>query len=581
MQEHPDDEQAREGLDRLFRKSAEEFNPQYDPAAWQLLNARLDEHDRVTAWGRALRWGLAVMALVVLVIGSWYGYKQAQVNTLTVVEQGYRTPAQLQSGPATTPPAQLAQADNSRPGGVGMADASSNNKPDTSIAIEPAGPNSKMPVTTRKAELPVGPILTDKSRSRLEARQSLSTMNEYSNPMIARKKAQSVAKQPHKEIAGRHNDDQPMQLQTSQRRRLGWPVVRQPSFVSEDNAPDAPAAKNADLTRKESKQSVSYTIKTRSTSTNSPPIPNKLLVGRSTSPATMPKSVGRPEWLVSEQTNSGAAPTGNDPITPTIENAPAANSLAASSSDYYRIGPVDALSGRVTMHWPQWPMLVAPALALPEPSSTVSQSVTPVRERGLSIRLAISPDLSAIGLKNFARPGTNYGALVEYRFSKRFSAQAGFFQSNKIYKATPDQYEWPARWAAWKVKPIEVQGTCDMFDIPINLRYDVALRPLGENHPPARWFVSSGITTYVMKKESYDYSYENPEDPLIKTRSWSTKTGRYNFSNLNLSVGYERPIGRRFAWQVEPFVKMPLKAVGYFKINLLSTGAFLSLRYRL
>ncbi|MCY7360289.1 MAG: hypothetical protein LH609_23105, partial [Rudanella sp.] len=153
-------------------------------------------------------------------------------------------------------------------------------------------------------------------------------------------------------------------------------------------------------------------------------------------------------------------------------------------------------------------------------------------------------------------------------------------QSKKIYTATPDQYAWPANWK-WTVKPIGVEAICDMLDIPINLRYDLAVRPMGKERLPARWFVSSGVTTYIMQKEQYDYVYENPQNPWIKVKSWATNTGRYNFSHLNLSMGYERPIGRRFAWQVEPFVKTPLKGVGFFKTNLLSTGAFLSLKYRL
>ena len=59
------------------------------------------------------------------------------------------------------------------------------------------------------------------------------------------------------------------------------------------------------------------------------------------------------------------------------------------------------------------------------------------------------------------------------------------------------------------------------------------------------------------------------------------KTGLYGFSQLNLSVGYERALSRRLSWPVEPFAKVPLKGVGFFKINLLSAGAFFSLRYKL
>jgi hypothetical protein len=121
-----------------------------------------------------------------------------------------------------------------------------------------------------------------------------------------------------------------------------------------------------------------------------------------------------------------------------------------------------------------------------------------------------------------------------------------------------------------------------MLDIPLNMRYDFALqaRPDGRQN---RWFASAGITTYVMLREDYSYKYANPDDPRInyKAREWSTNTGGYGFSHLNVSAGYERAFGKRLSWQVEPFLKIPLKGVGYYKLNLISTGAFFSLRYKL
>ncbi|MCY7358712.1 MAG: hypothetical protein LH609_14890, partial [Rudanella sp.] len=84
MQERPDNEAPQDGLDRLFRKSAEEFDPLYDPAAWQTMSAKLDERDRVIAWGYALRWGLGIMAFILLLSVGWYGYKQSKAGTVAV-----------------------------------------------------------------------------------------------------------------------------------------------------------------------------------------------------------------------------------------------------------------------------------------------------------------------------------------------------------------------------------------------------------------------------------------------------------------------------------------------------------------
>ncbi len=520
MQEQSDNEAANEGLDRLFRKSAEEFEPPFEPVAWQLMCARLDEHDRVTAWGRVLRGTLTVLALIVLLSGSWYVYKQNKVKTPST---------QLEASQPEILPETLGET--------------------RMLAQRSAG-------REQSAE-PVSPLVSDNGVL------AVSSTNNSSK---------SIAPQSQQETAGRHIDNQPMEIETSQRRRLSWPVVRQP-FSPEQ-------------VKKSSTNSVSRlkatTASERPASLKNGPEPTLRSLAKLQDKNLEPvAATSRP---VSDQVGRREEMPGYRSINKTTADVLVGDS-AMLSGELSRIGPLDALSSRDVMRWPQWSALTIPALTLPQAEPAVENTARPIRERGLSIRVVWSPDLSAVGIKNFTRPGTNYGFLTEYRFSKRLSVQAGLIQSKKVYTATPDQYAWPTNWK-WYVTPLGVDGQCKMLDIPINVRYDFALRPMDASglpakRGPARWFVSSGVTTYIMQQEKYDYVYENPEDPRIRNRSWSGKTGRYSFSTLNLSVGYERPIGRRLAWQVEPFVKMPLKGVGQFKINLLSTGAFLSLRYRL
>ena len=200
--------------------------------------------------------------------------------------------------------------------------------------------------------------------------------------------------------------------------------------------------------------------------------------------------------------------------------------------------------------------------------------------RGLSVRFAVSPDLSGIGLKNFARPGTNIGLLLEYRLSSRWSIQAGVIQSTKVYKALTSEYTVPGRFVEITHETTEsVDGRCTMFDIPINMRYDVVVKSRLDGALPTRWFLSGGVTSYIMKKEEYHYTY--PPHTYNQPEDYSASSGGYGFSHINVSMGYERSISRRLSWQIEPFMKMPLKGVGFFKVNLSSTGAFFSLRYKL
>ncbi len=72
-------------LDKLFRKSAEEFEPVFDPAAWQDMNARLDTHTQTktgdtSGWKNALRWGVPTVLLFLLFVGGWYVYHQKNTS---------------------------------------------------------------------------------------------------------------------------------------------------------------------------------------------------------------------------------------------------------------------------------------------------------------------------------------------------------------------------------------------------------------------------------------------------------------------------------------------------------------------
>jgi hypothetical protein len=203
----------------------------------------------------------------------------------------------------------------------------------------------------------------------------------------------------------------------------------------------------------------------------------------------------------------------------------------------------------------------------------------PTVQKRISLLLLVSPDLTTVGLTNFARPGINYGLLVEYRLTQRWSVQAGLIQSTKIYNANADAYQ-----SLWKpvVPLLGIFGTCNMLDIPINVRFDVlsGKKIIGRTGAATRLFASAGLTTYIMQHEKYDYIYADPTNPAIKYRSWEGATGRYDFSQLNLSMGYERPLSRRWSVQAEPFAKIPLIGVGYFKVRLVSIGVFVGLRYR-
>ncbi len=192
----------------------------------------------------------------------------------------------------------------------------------------------------------------------------------------------------------------------------------------------------------------------------------------------------------------------------------------------------------------------------------------------LSVALMLSPDLSSVGFFNAAVPGTNAGVRLEYRLSNRSSVNAGLVHSVKNYSAKPEDYHPPYGTWGYGRKPSAIDAKCKVLDIPLNLRFD-AIR-----QPKYTLFVSNGLSSYIMLSERYNYTYDVPNSYLIQ-RWTGRRTGNFYFSVYNVSMGYERQFNKRFSWQVEPFLKLPLGGVGFGKVRLLSTGVFFTAKYHL
>ena len=518
-------------LDGLFRKSAEEFDPPLDPAAWPDMKARLDKHDGnpsgglLPVWTNLLRWGLPVVLLLLLTSGGWYAYTRL-------------IPSESVAKPNVSPTKAVSQ----------VAQPQTAKKPkrgtDQLAAIEP--------IRANVADSPETSISVDKQ------------------PAIL----------PESTTANRMSDE-----------RLTNSISR----VKEPIFPVTEAATNRREPTYKNKTEVNRT--TTSGFTTPASVVNERITGKrrierlgvSSLPAQKQNRISRKGkkraytemgYLLPSVARNSKVPV-NQELGQMVRSESTGNLPlpAVKQTEFVLIPALTELRVRPA-RWPALsPLANRPVIAQPD---TVARRVVPKIDpiRGLSVRFVVAPDLSTIGLKNFSRPGTNVGLLLEYRLASRWSVQAGVIQSTKVYRALGNEYQIPSGWWTGTMKvPESVDGKCNMFDIPVNIRYDVLLRNRADRQLVDRWFITGGITSYIMKQEDYQYNY--PPHTYGQMSEWSTNSGSYGFSNLNFSAGYERALSRRLSWQVEPFIKAPLKGVGYFKTNLLSTGVFFSIRYKL
>ncbi|NIJ55555.1 hypothetical protein [Dyadobacter arcticus] len=493
MIELPDDE-----LDKLFRKSSEEFDPQFDPEDWNNLKKRLDQQDGRTA-GAWLRkwWPLGVLLL--LISGGIASYlwlsdprqvsevkNQKPVSEITVKGLTAKKTESVTASEKTT---------------VEKADTKIDQKAEVSSG------------QTVEEEIPLGEIRNEKSKvaPTISVDQNVGTTKQIGNTEKAI--SQSSSKSDYRTA----NKNGRTLLPRSQSKAGG--VYLEPNR-SNTAGGDGALTLNA----------------------------NGNLLGND------PNGTNASELGARQAIGSNGV---------TIE---------AEVVDSKKIDFSSELLVNKKLNWQNaidFPGVTAPIIeSKPENAKPEEDSLLNVPK--WAIRVGYSPDLTTVGFKNFTKPGSAFSLLLEYGITKRLYVQTGVVRSVKDYTAAAGEYTFK-KYVTYVNTPNAVDGICTMIEIPIGIRYDVA------QNAHSRWFAGTGFSSYYAQKERYDYHYEKYVRGQV--HSWEGKTGWYWLSHLNASVGYERTITKKLSILAEPYIRIPIKGVGWGKVNLVTTGMWISLRY--
>jgi hypothetical protein len=184
--------------------------------------------------------------------------------------------------------------------------------------------------------------------------------------------------------------------------------------------------------------------------------------------------------------------------------------------------------------------------------------------------VSAGPDFSSVA-GNAGEVKLTYGAGIGYQISKRFSVRTGFYVARKVYSADPDDYYPPDNFWAYYPNLENIDANCKVYDIPITVDYKISRKK------KESWFVSAGVSSLLMKEETYEYYFKPNYSPtyLTYTRTINNENKHY-FSVLNLSGGYTRVLNKNISLQAEPYVKIAMDGVGYGKVKLNSGGVLFS-----
>lgn len=198
-------------------------------------------------------------------------------------------------------------------------------------------------------------------------------------------------------------------------------------------------------------------------------------------------------------------------------------------------------------------------------------------EKGWFVNFSISPDLSGVGPfigTDGVRTGLKSGILLEYQPMARLSIYGGSYFSKKRYIANPEEYHPPSGFWTNGNTPETIDGTCNVLEIPVGLRYHFIKKERSSV------FAGAGMSSYLLLREEYQYNYEM-DNPNWVQKWVGTNKSKHWFGVSQFSLGFEKQLGKQSYFQVEPYIQLPLSDIGFGQVKLYSYGSYFTLKYRL
>lgn len=182
-----------------------------------------------------------------------------------------------------------------------------------------------------------------------------------------------------------------------------------------------------------------------------------------------------------------------------------------------------------------------------------------------------SSNINGVGSFSQAQVGTNLGLLFSVGVSK-FSFSTGAIYAKTPYTANASNYNvgYPAKHA-----PDNISADCRVLDIPLNVDYRVYSKAKNQ------FSIGSGLSSYIMLNENYNYTYSGPYAPLYPSSLSLTNQNRYFLGVLNLDATFQRKLSAKLSFDVQPYLKIPLTGIGAGDVKLQTAGVALGLSWNL
>jgi len=185
-------------------------------------------------------------------------------------------------------------------------------------------------------------------------------------------------------------------------------------------------------------------------------------------------------------------------------------------------------------------------------------------EKGFYAGIMFGVDMSSVHFQS-AKSGVTTGFIIGYAFNQKWSIESGLLWDTKRVYDNGSYFNPPGYTPTNGITIIAVDGKSRLYELPVNMKYTI----LSGKH---NLFVTTGISSYLMRTENYDYEYTQTNQPGGHNYLSYIKETKNCFSVANFSIGYTHKLGSMGSIRVEPYLKVPLTNLGTANMPIMSTG---------
>jgi hypothetical protein len=195
-----------------------------------------------------------------------------------------------------------------------------------------------------------------------------------------------------------------------------------------------------------------------------------------------------------------------------------------------------------------------------------SNSIRIKKQPSFYIGLLVAPDFTFVKFQKTNGIGISFGLIGGYTLNSKLIIETGVLFNMKKYYTKGEYFDKTNVPDLANLSFLSINGSCNMIEIPIHIRYRFASNKNNHN-----WTAAVGTSSYLMTKEYYDYSATaNGEDQHGELTHYPSS--KYLFATINFSAGYERKISSSLNLRAEPYFKIPVKGMGTGNLHMSSTG---------